>query len=229
MSKNNVKPVKVTIKTPINLPVDNNGRLRPCRECAYAEDGCTWCAKLQKHILPYAYAGPCFATNQELEKKELEKWAKAERKINWLITVMLNMVTGASTILEDIESRMQDFHDELKDRKTIRNDKEWVSKHDRALKEIKKHIEGIRKQYSCFFQPDLDMIFKDKETGKYDVAAYDQNLCDAHELCRLVMLYWDKGFDNIENAQKIFDFICTLQGEGVFEPRDIEHYRIRKL
>jgi len=228
MNKDN-KPVKITIKTPVNLPVDGKGRLKRCADCAYAEQNCTWCARLQKHILPYAYAGPCFATNQELVQKEAERWAKAEKKINWLITVMLNMVTGASTVLEDIESRMMEFHKEVEDKKVIRNDKDWVAKHDRALKEMKRHIEGIRKQYSCFFQPDLDMIFKDKETGKYDVAAYDQNLCDPHELCRLVMLYWDKGFDNIENAQKIFDFICTLQGEGVFEPRDIEHYRIRKL
>ena len=72
MNKDN-KPVKITIKTPVNLPVDGKGRLKRCADCAYAEQNCTWCARLQKHILPYAYAGPCFATNQELVQKEAER------------------------------------------------------------------------------------------------------------------------------------------------------------
>jgi hypothetical protein len=176
-------------------------------------------------------------TNEERLMQEareaVERLEKEERKVNHVLTMMLNMIETGMLYMEDFEARVDKEYKraELRgtgDAKVRKADKAWISSVSRSFKSIKKDIESIRKQYTHFFEPLLNKVFLDKETGVYDVAQYDDHQQDAHELARVMMKYFDKSYQSYENADKIESFIDSIEGTGVMEKEDYKRYYLRR-
>lgn len=213
--------VKVTIKTEVELPMDGN-RLRECKECMHSIDGCTYCTLLQKHIFPYQYACFKFKTREqeiaELTAKKKELADKMERKLNFLLTAMVNCSTATEMLFEDFDSRFAG----------LKGEDEWRHSRKMAYKKIREHIEGARKLYTQYLHKDLDNLFTDRGKKEYDVVLYDNHQMDAMETCRLMLLYLDRCWDDEKVANEIVGFIESKPSLGIFESEDIEHYRLRR-
>ena len=90
-----------------------NPHMRRCCACAYADDHCTICSKTKKPLMKFQYAGYCpyFETNEERiirqSRQRLRHIEKEERKVNFLLTLVLNSIDMSLVYLEDIESRLE--------------------------------------------------------------------------------------------------------------------------
>ena len=215
-----------------------NPELRKCFQCVYGED-CRECKKLRIPISRFQYAGLCkhYITNEELmvlqAKERMAKIEKDEKKINHILTMCLNCVETAMLYLEDFESRVETAYKEADakgtgDPKVRKNDRQWIGSLKRAFKNMLNGVEGVRRQYTHFFEPQLNKVFFDKETKVYDAQSYDDHMSDAHELARIMMKYFDKSYLSFENAQSIEGYIDSLEGTGVIETSDYKRYNLRR-
>jgi hypothetical protein len=98
----------------------------------------------------------------------------------------------------------------------------------RAFKQMQNHIEGVQKQYQHYIMPTYNKVFFDKETGQYDVEAYDDHQEDMFEVAELNMRYFDVAFLNLNNAKKIMDELKAMATYRVFEDKDYKRYNFKR-
>lgn len=225
------------IRAEVNKTLENP-QLRRCSHCFYGED-CTRCKKLNIPISKYQYAGFCkhFITNEEKlveeAKEAMALTAKNERKLNHILTMMLNGVEAAMLFMEDFEHRIEAEYKRAEargtgDPKVRKSDRQWISNLSRAYKAIKKDLEGARRQYTHYFEPMLNKVFFDKESKVYDAQSYDDHMSDANELARVMMKYFDKAYLSFDNADAIEKYIDSLEGVGVMVDEDYKRYNLRR-
>lgn len=225
------------IRAEVNKTLENP-QLRRCSHCFYGED-CTRCKKLNIPISKYQYAGFCkhFITNEEKLVEEAKEamvlTAKNERKLNHILTMMLNGVEAAMLFMEDFEQRIEAEYKRAEargtgDPKVRKSDRQWIVNLTRAYKAIKKDLEGARRQYTHYFEPMLNKVFFDKESKVYDAQSYDDHMSDANELARVMMKYFDKAYLSFDNADAIEKYIDSLEGVGVMEEADYKRYNLRR-
>lgn len=225
------------IRAEVNKTLENP-QLRRCSHCFYGED-CTRCKKLNIPISKYQYAGFCkhFITNEEKlveeAKEAMALTAKNERKLNHILTMMLNGVEAAMLFMEDFEQRIESEYKRAEargtgDPKVRKSDRQWISNLSRAYKAIKKDLEGARRQYTHYFEPMLNKVFFDKESKVYDAQSYDDHMSDANELARVMMKYFDKAYMSFDNADAIEKYIDSLEGVGVMVDEDYKRYNLRR-
>lgn len=225
------------IRAEVNKTLENP-QLRRCSHCFYGED-CTRCKKLNIPISKYQYAGFCkhFLTNEEKlieeAKEAMALTAKNERKLNHILTMMLNGVEAAMLFMEDFEQRIEAEYKRAEargtgDPKVRKSDKQWIANLTRAYKAIKKDLEGARRQYTHYFEPMLNKVFFDKESKVYDAQSYDDHMSDANELARVMMKYFDKAYLSFDNADAIEKYIDSLEGVGVMVDEDYKRYNLRR-
>ena len=225
------------IRAEVNKTLENP-QLRRCSHCFYGED-CTRCKKLNIPISKYQYAGFCkhFITNEEKlveeAKETMALTAKNERKLNHILTMMLNGVEAAMLFMEDFEQRIEAEYKRAEargtgDPKVRKSDRQWISNLSRAYKAIKKDLEGARRQYTHYFEPMLNKVFFDKESKVYDAQSYDDHMSDANELARVMMKYFDKAYLSFDNADAIEKYIDSLEGVGVMVDEDYKRYNLRR-
>lgn len=225
------------IRAEVNKTLENP-QLRRCSHCFYGED-CTRCKKLNIPISKYQYAGFCkhFITNEEKlveeAKEAMALTAKNERKLNHILTMMLNGVEASMLFMEDFEQRIEAEYKRAEargtgDPKVRKSDRQWIANLTRAYKAIKKDLEGARRQYTHFFEPMLNKVFFDKESKVYDAQSYDDHMSDANELARVMMKYFDKAYMSFDNADAIEKYIDSLEGVGVMVDEDYKRYNLRR-
>ena len=225
------------IRAEVNKTLENP-QLRRCSHCFYGED-CTRCKKLNIPISKYQYAGFCkhFITNEEKlveeAKEAMALTAKNERKLNHILTMMLNGVEAAMLFMEDFEQRIEAEYKRAEargtgDPKVRKSDRQWIANLARAYKAIKKDLEGARRQYTHYFEPMLNKVFFDKESKVYDAQSYDDHMSDANELARVMMKYFDKAYLSFDNADAIEKYIDSLDGVGVMVDEDYKRYNLRR-
>ena len=225
------------IRAEVNKTLENP-QLRRCSHCFYGED-CTRCKKLNIPISKYQYAGFCkhFITNEEKlveeAKEAMALTAKNERKLNHILTMMLNGVEAAMLFMEDFEQRIEAEYKRAEargtgDPKVRKSDRQWIANLTRAYKAIKKDLEGARRQYTHYFEPMLNKVFFDKESKVYDAQSYDDHMSDANELARVMMKYFDKAYLSFDNADAIDKYIDSLEGVGVMVDEDYKRYNLRR-
>lgn len=225
------------IRAEVNKTLENP-QLRRCSHCFYGED-CTRCKKLNIPISKYQYAGFCkhFITNEEKlveeAKEAMALTAKNERKLNHILTMMLNGVEAAMLFMEDFEQRIEAEYKRAEargtgDPKVRKSDRQWIANLTRAYKAIKKDLEGARRQYTHYFEPMLNKVFFDKESKVYDAQSYDDHMSDANELARVMMKYFDKAYLSFDNADAIEKYIDSLEGVGVMVDDDYKRYNLRR-
>ena len=216
----------------------SNPQLRRCSHCAYGSDF-TRCAKLNIPISKYQYSGFCkhFLTNEEKllqeARESMARLEKEEKKLNHILTMTLNSIEAAMLFLEDFESRVEEEYKRAEihgtgDPRVRKSDRAWISSLSRAYKAMKKAMEGVRRQYTHFVEPQLNKVFLDKESNVYDAESYDDHMSDANELARIILKYFDKAYLSFDNAMSIENHIDSLVGCGVMEDADYKRYNLRR-
>lgn len=215
-----------------------NPLIRQCGHCYHGRDF-KKCEELGIPISKYQYCGHCnfFLTNEEKMMQEareaVARLEREEKKMNHVLTMIINAIEAAMLYLEDFEARVEKEYKRAEARGTgdprvRKNDRAWIAILSRALKQIKKQAEAIRRQYTHFVEPQLNKVFMDKETGTYDVQSYDDHLSDANELARVMMKYFDKSYTSLANAQSIENYIDSMEGAGVMAEDDYKRYNLKR-
>ena len=216
----------------------SNPQLRQCSHCIHGAS-LTRCEKLNIPITRFQYCGHCvhFMTDEEKVMQEareaVARLEREEKKMNHVLTMIINAIEAAMLYLEDFEARVEKEYKRAEARGTgdprvRKNDRAWIAILSRALKQIKKQAEAIRRQYTHFVEPQLNKVFMDKETGTYDVQSYDDHLSDANELARVMMKYFDKSYTSLANAQSIENYIDSMEGAGVMAEDDYKRYNLKR-
>lgn len=225
------------IRTEIRKTLENK-ELRRCFQCYHGAD-CRECQKLHIPITKYQYSGHCqhYITNEDMliqqTRESMARVELEEKKVNHILTMTLNHIEAAMLFLEDFASRVEKEYQraEMKgtgDARVRKNDRQWISTLKRAYKNMLQGMEGVRRQYTHFIEPQLNKVFFDKDTKVYNAEQYDDHLSDANELARLSLLYFDKAFQSYDNVEKVFGFLNTLEGGGVMEKEDYKRYELRR-
>lgn len=214
-------------------------RLRRCELCSHYDYEAAYCNKLAKAYPRYQYAGMCkhYETNEEKILRETreaqERRRKEEGKNNFVLTMTINSIEVALLFLEDFACRLENEFKRadakgLADAKAHKNEKDWLAQLRRAYKQMQTLMEGVRRQYVHYVEPNLNKIFLDGETNQYDAVSYDDHMADAHELAKLLLLYFDKAYMNKDNADGVFTMLESLEGCGVMEDKDFKRYDFRR-
>ena len=217
----------------------DNPQMRKCCQCTNANPDCTRCEALKIPISKYQYAGLCksYETSEQKiirqTREALKQHEKEENKINHLLTMSLNLIAVSLLYLDDFNDRVETEYKRAEFRGTgdanVRKaDRAWMSTMKRAFKQMQNHIEGVQKQYQHYIMPTYNKVFFDKETGKYDVSAYDDHQEDMFEVAELNMRYFDVAFLNLNNARKIMQTLKDMQSNRVFEDKDYKRYNFRR-
>jgi len=147
--------------------------------------------------------------------KAMEK-TEDEKKLDMLMTIMYTGALSNVLLLEELSRQLErqgGFDKYVRERKKLFN-------------QIREHAKAMRVLYTKL-EPDYDLAFTDKENGKYSAKSYDDNMRDANELCRLMLLYWDKCFQSEKNMNLVFAHLRRLKGMGTFTDCDIEKFRLK--
>lgn len=112
-------------------------------------------------------------------------------------------------------------------------DAAWRRETKFGLGEINKNItkavrdfNKARTAYDTFIEPSRTKCLTDKKTGKFNVLDNDDNMRDANEMLRLLLLYYDKCFQDFDNVNAVFKYLRSLKGQGAFTDADVERFRI---
>lgn len=212
-----------------------NPQLRKCSQCIHSNDDSTFCNMIKKPMSRYQYCGLCphYKTHEqkmiEETRANLRRHEKENRKVNHLLTMTLNCIDAAMLFFEDFSGRVEKEYKiaewrGLGDARVRKNDRAWMSELKKGIKAMKAHMEGMQRQYNHFVQPIFDKVFYDKGNGRYNVELYDDHQADAMELAHLVLRFFDIGYLNVENSEKIIELMRTMESCGVMEDKDYNRY-----
>lgn len=229
MSKNKIEEVvKETVKA-LN-------ELKPCKQCVYANEDCTWCSENKIKIAPYQYGCRKFMTNEEavrkLAEEEFEKYCKELAKTTLELDIMGYTINAASIMLEKIDQDIEKSYaaikeptdESLKNRAKSKQNRERLRK---AYAEMKYRAQDIRNTYDRYIEYFFTHQFTD-EKGKYNGVESDKNLSNSGVITKFIKMFVDRSLDNADNAQKILDFMSSLPGSGYLSEHDFNNGIIRK-
>lgn len=216
-----------------------NPQLRKCSQCIHSNDDSTFCNMIKKPMSRYQYCGLCphYKTHEqkmiEETRANLRRHEKENRKVNHLLTMTLNCIDAAMLFFEDFSGRVEKEYKiaeqrGLGDARVRKNDRAWMSELKKGIKAMKAHMEGMQRQYNHFVQPIFDKVFYDKGNGRYNVELYDDHQADAMELAHLVLRFFDIGYLNVANSEKIIELMRTMESCGVMEDKDYNRYNFRR-
>lgn len=229
MSKNKIEEVvKETVKA-LN-------ELKPCKQCVYANEDCTWCSENKIKIAPYQYGCRKFMTNEDAVRKlaeiEHEKYCKELAKTTLELDIMGYTINAASIMLEKIDKDIERSYNAIKDPtdaslKNRENSKKNRDRLRKAYSQMKFSATDMRNTYDRYVEYFFTHQFTDDQ-GNYNGFESDKNLANSGVITKFIKLFVDRSLDNEENAQKILDFISSLPGSGYLSEHDFNNGIIRK-
>lgn len=75
----------------------------------------------------------------------------------------------------------------------------------------------------------IEEINKDiEQSASADYRLLDEWAVESNEMCRLLLLYYDKCDKNVDNANAVFKFLRSLEGEGIITESDLDRFRLKK-
>lgn len=143
-------------------------------------------------------------------------------KLNSILTIALTLPLASRLLMEyaDAEMRLEGV------------DAEWRRETRFGLGEMNKNLDKAlgylgkaKAAYDRFIEPSRDKCLRDEKTHKFDVKMHDEGMKDANETIRLHMLHYDRSYQNPENTKKIFDFLESLESQGIFTNKDTEQFK----
>lgn len=131
--------------------------------------------------------------------------------------------------VQDVEMNVLYMMSQAMDKLLMDADKRGILRNDVRVVREKKML--YRRLTSCIsgafraigeMNDDIEFCAKDDYT-KLDLWAEESN-----ELCRLVLLFADKCGKNVDNANAVFKFLRSLDGEGIITEDDLDKFRLKK-
>lgn len=126
---------------------------------------------------------------------------------NFEIHMMYDLARAAEILIYDIDRRLRQknmcFHREKK----------------QLFNKITGLVEALMKQY--------DKLEDDFVVAGLSAERYDLMRVEANELIRLVLLYADKTARSEDNLNKIFEFIKSLDGEGLVTDEVLNRFYLK--
>lgn len=127
---------------------------------------------------------------------------------NFEIHMMYDLARAAEILIYDIDRRLRQ-----KNMCFCREKKQLFNK-------VTSLVEGLMKWY--------DKLEDDFVVAGVSADRYDLMRVEANELIRLVLLYADRTAKSEENFNKIFDFISSLEGEGLVTDEVLNRFYLKQ-
>lgn len=210
-------------------------KLKPCKTCVFSNEPCTWCIENKIKIYPYQYGCNKHLTDDEAVRKvteiEYKKYCKEIAKTTLDMDIMGYTINAASIMLEKIDMELERSHKSIVDKtddciKRHQESKKCRDRLRKAYAQMKAHTTDMRNVYDRYIEYFFTYQFTD-ENGKYNGKEADTNLSNSGVISKVIKLFVDRALDNKENAEKIIDFMLSLQGSGVYDEHDFNAGIIR--
>ena len=208
---------------------------RPCRACVFSNESCDWCMENKIPINRYMRGCRKFMTNEEAVRKVAEAEQERQRvvmtKMYFEMDIMGYLANAASLILEKIDKRLDASIEDPGTTSTERENRQKRSlrrkKLLKAYKEIKFKVQDIRSVFENYVEFYFNSIFEEKNGG-YDFKESDKNLANSGVIAFINCLMIDKILDNGDNANKILEFLNSLEGANILDENDYGSFLIKK-
>lgn len=210
--------------------------IRPCHSCIFANEKCSWCREKKINIHPEKTGCETFMTNDDAIRKiaelEYEKYRKEFVKHQLDLDVICYAINAASIMLEKLDQKLTVNYEKRKGKtaESDRNHAESKRNRDRLRKaflSMKANATDMRNTYNRYVEYFFTHQFTD-EHGQYDFKEADKNLSNSGTITKVIKMFVDRAMDNDDNAIKIFEFMESLKGSGVYEAEDFNCGLIKK-
>lgn len=214
--------------------------LKRCKSCFHRDHGKKVCALLGVPAPDYMYGCRHYITDeahviQQTRKRmqeDAEKTKKEDSEQNWRLTLALDCLNAGLRFLFDFETHAQK-HYEIAKKRGHDDDAKFHKKEVKHMKDMEfqynKMIEGVeqaRKYYDLYISPQLAKVFKD-ENGVFCERSYTDHESDGCTVANIVREWADKTAGNEDNQKKIFEFMDSLEGAGIFSEQSKNHYKFK--
>ena len=209
--------------------------LKPCKQCVFANEDCTWCSENKIKIAPYQYGCRKFMTNEDAVRKlaeiEFKKYCEERTRTTLELDIMGYTINAASIMLEKIEQDIERSYASIKDPtdeslKNRANSKKNRDRLRKAYAQMKFNATDMRNTYDRYIEYFFTHQFTD-ENGKYNGVESDKNLANSGVITKFIKMFVDRCLDNQENAEKILAYISSLPGSGYLNEHDFNNGIIR--
>ena len=139
----------------------------------------------------------------------MEEAIKRPDALSAEINTLYLMSLAMDRMMLDFERRMKAVHQEF------RRDKKY---------QFKQMMDGINRAYRAFQVLNDDIEHSCESKGWEVLDAWSE---EALEVIRLLLLYDDKAGRNINNRDKIFSFIRSLEGDGVITEEVLQRFYLK--
>jgi hypothetical protein len=226
----------MNVEEAVRETVDILNKLKPCKSCVFANEDCTWCSENRIKIAPFQYGCRKYMTNEDAVRKlaelEYKKYKKEMARITLDMDVMGYTINAASIMLEKIDKELERSYNSIKEKTedSIKKHNESKRNRDRLRKayaQMKFNATDMRNTYDRYIEYFFATQFTDAD-GKYNDKESDKNLANSGVISKVIKVFVDRALDNEENANKILDFMLSLQGTGLYEEHDFNVGIIRK-
>ena len=208
---------------------------KQCHSCIHSNRECNWCAENKINISPFQYGCRKHITNEQAVRRlaELEhaKYCKELKKMTLDMDIMGYAISAASIMLEKVDSELERQFNSVKHKtdEEIRSHAESKRNRERLRKayaKMKFAAMDIRNTYDRYIEYFFNCCFTDSD-GKYDGVESDKNLANSGVISKVIKVFVDRALDNPDNAEKIMDFMLSLEGSGIYEEQDFNNGIIR--
>ena len=225
----------VNLEEVIKETVSTLNELKQCHSCVFSNEHCNWCSENKIKIHPSQYGCRKYMTNEDAVRRlaeiEYEKYRKEIAKMVLDMNIMGYSINAASIMLEKIDKELERSYNSIKDKTEDSIKKHHESKRNRerlrkAYAQMKINAQDMRNTYDKYIEYFFAHQFID-EQGKYNGAESDKNLANSGVISKVIKVFVDRALDNEENANKIMDFMLSLQGSGIYDENDFNKMMIK--
>lgn len=208
---------------------------KQCHSCIHSNRECNWCSENKITIGPFQYGCKKHITNEEAVRKlaEIEhaKYCKEMKKHTLDLDIMGYAINAASILLEKVDAELEKQYNSIKHKtdEEIKSHAESKKNRDRlrkAYSKMKFAAMDIRNTYDRYVEYFFNYCFTDSD-GKYDGVESDKNLANSGVVSKVIKVFVDRALDNPENAEKIMDYMLSLDGSGIYDEQDFNNGIIR--
>lgn len=205
-------------------------RLKSCKMCVWANEGCTHCRHLNIPITPITISQYCkfYMTNSEalqvLAEHGRQEQIQKYQRLFLLMDIMAYMANGADAVLEEVGNELDEDYKEARDKSPQAEKNHNESKRNReklhkGYVKMREAMRDARNAFNDYVQHYFKTIFCDDD-GKWNVPEFDKNSVNSGVITAFTKVLVDRTLDNGENAEKIMDFMLSLTGSGILNERD---------
>lgn len=207
--------------------------LRPCKLCYHYDSEKQWCRFIKKPKMHYNYGAACFVTNEQMLRalllQDKKQAAVRQKKFYEKLDVMNLMVSGADMIRDDLLEFIEAEYKRLDikastDHATYARNKRNLERLQKCYGQMKVSLQDFKSSYSKFIDYWNDQMFAD-EKGNYS-PEFDKHFYNIGYCTYMFFCIYEK-LRNPENIKKFVSVLNEMEGEHIWEEKDLKRYLIK--